>query len=140
MTNEQLYNKEIHDSIIENVYFDFKTSYLIFTLNENKEIIFSKVILFRTESFVSDGCLSSPFIYISTCDILYESWLLSETHNNIKPNGDVKWHNKKDHVIPDRTENALHINIYCIDWEYDIICCNTMIKCDGELLVTLGKE
>ena len=115
-------NKELHDEVIKSILPNLYNAELTINLLK-KSLIFYGVVLFRTESYFNiKDSISSRELYISSVQMTDKSYLLDEVRSQNKINGEKKWGDNDLKYFNFRDDNLIHVNIYCVDWEFDIIC------------------
>jgi hypothetical protein len=112
----------LHDRKIISISHEVSSPVVKIFLNNDQIFRIAEVVIFRSESYLNKGVISADGVYISGCSIQKESWLIKACIEREKPDGAKKWGDR------DRPENMLrdnkliHINLYCVDWEFDIVC------------------
>lgn len=112
----------LHDATIIELKHSIIERNLTMILDDGKVLSFLGLTIFRSESYFIKDFISSDKLYICECEISHKSWLINQALSQLKPDGQKKWGDTdlKDFGI--RKFDLIHINLYCVDWEFDIVC------------------
>lgn len=79
-------------------------------------------MLFRSEAYFHLETISADALYVSVCNVYSDSFLIQEVQNQYKADGKKKWGDNDQSRFTFRNDRLAHVNMYCIDWEFDVIC------------------
>lgn len=116
----QILSVKLHDAQIKKIEHLIDSPIIIFYLDKNKKIYFKNVVHFRSDNFFNLKNLSSNNLYINYIEIKNDSWLIEEIKKQFKPNKEKKWGDNDTFFY--RNHTLTHVNLYCNDWEFDVVC------------------
>ena len=113
----------LHDAVITEIRHDVRHPRVTLLLGDGRRLECGKVVIFRSESYFNRLALSVNTLYIGVATISRSTWLIDAALSQYKPDGAKKW---GDDDIRNwgmlRTDPLVHINLYCNDWEFDVVC------------------
>jgi len=113
----------LHDRVIVGIEHSVKENTIIFRLDKNQSLQFNGVLLFKSESYFikGKGCISSSGLRIVFTTIREKSYLINEVNNRFRPDNTAKWGEEDEENWGIRSYKPLHFNLYCIDWDFDVV-------------------
>lgn len=129
----------VHDRPIRRVQQYLDSASVVFELDEDMQLVFTNVFCYRAESYLYPACtISADAVYIVNVTWKRNDRLVQEVVSSSKPDGTHKWSNSEAKHARPASDEILHVNLYCIDWEFDVVCTafcltrcgNTIWHCD----------
>ena len=112
-----------HDVEIKKINHCIDKPNVILELGTGENIVFNGVLIFRSESYFSNKVVSKRKLEIVEFKVIKDSWLIKEALSQFKPNNEKKWGDNDIKLFGlGRDIEPVHINIYCNDLEFDIVC------------------
>ncbi len=112
----------IHDAVIKEIVHSIEKPEITFVLCDGRILKFLGVVLFRSEAYFHLETISADALYVSVCNVYSDSFLIQEVKKQYKADGAKKWGDNDQSRFKFRSKRLTHINMYCNDWEFDVIC------------------